>query len=95
MKKLQNNPLEFEIQILKEEIQKLKARNLEKDQNKAWETSFIRKILIAVLTYFVMIILMGSIGVDDPEVNAIVPTLGFLLSTLSLSLVKSLWSKFN
>lgn len=92
-KKLQNNPVELKLELLEEEIQKIKERNAEKDEHKAWETSLFRNFLIAILTYFVMVLLMGSIGVEEPEVNAIVPTLGFLLSTLSLSIFKSLWNK--
>jgi hypothetical protein len=92
-KKLQNNPVEVKLQLLEEEIQKIKERNTEKDEHKAWETSLFRKFLIAILTYFVMVLLMGSIGVEEPEVNAIVPTFGFLLSTFSLSVFKSLWNK--
>lgn len=95
MKKLQNNPTDLKIQLLEEEIQKIRERNAEKDEHKAWETSLFRKFLIAGLTYFLMVLLMGSIGVENPEVNAIVPTLGFLLSTISLSVFKSLWKRIQ
>ncbi len=94
-KKLQNNSksdLLREIDLLKVEIQKLKERNKEKDADKAWETSWVRKALVALFTYFAMVILMGSIGVSEPFVNAIIPTLGFLLSTFSLSLFKRFWT---
>jgi len=38
---------------LKIEIEKIKGRNRRVEADKAWETSLTRKILIAVLTYFV------------------------------------------
>jgi len=93
MKKLQSNSkdLEKEINFIKEEIQQFKNRNLEKDSNKAWETSLVRKFAIALFTYFIMVIMMNVIGVTDPFENALIPTIGFFLSTLSLSIIRSIW----
>lgn len=34
---------------------------------------------------------MYGIGVNKPELNAIIPTVGFTLSTLSLPYVKHIW----
>jgi hypothetical protein len=40
-----------------------------------------------------MVLVFAAIGNDSPFVNAIVPTLGFTLSTLSLSFFKKIWLK--
>ena len=85
------NTISEELTFLKSEIELLKLRNAEKDSNKSWETSSTRKILIALFTFFVMVLLMGAIGVSEPFLQAIIPTVGFLLSTLSLSLLKHFW----
>ena len=76
------------------EIKKIQARNKKVELDKAWETSKTRKISIAVLTYFVMVLVMYSLGMDKPFISAIIPTLGFMLSTFSLDFIKAFWKKF-
>ena len=75
------------------EIQKIKERNQLVELDKAWETSFTRKIIIAVLTYFVIVIFFYFAGLPKPWTNSIVPALAFLLSTLSLPYFKKIWLK--
>ena len=77
------------------EIAKIKERNCKVEQDKNWEISWFRKIIIAVLTYLVMVSFMWSIKVEKPYINAIIPTLGFILSTLSLSFLRQIWEKFR
>ena len=76
-------------------IKKIEDQNKQVELNKAWETSWTRKITIAVLTYIVILLFFKIAGVEKPLLNAIVPTLGFLLSTLSLGLFKKLWIRVN
>lgn len=77
--------------LLKQEIDAIKARNSRVELDKAWETSLTRKVCIAIATYTVVALFMISIGVEKPLVNAIVPVLGFLLSTMSVSIIKKWW----
>lgn len=68
-------------------------RNARVEADKAWETSLTRRGVIAVVTYFVATFFMWRIGVAEPFLNALVPTGGYLLSTLSLGMVKKWWLK--
>lgn len=77
-----------------QEIKKIQERNKRVELDKAWETSKTRKISIAVLTYFVMVLVMYSLRMDHPFVGAVIPTLGFMLSTFSLDFIKRFWGKF-
>ena len=77
-----------------EEIRKIQERNKKVELDKAWETSKTRKISIAVLTYFVMVLVMYSLNMDVPFTSAIIPTLGFTLSTFSLDFIKKIWIRF-
>ena len=79
---------------IEQEIKKIKERNKRVEQDKAWETSKTRKVSIAVLTYFVMVLVMHSLKMDSPFIGAIIPTLGFTLSTFSLDFIKEYWKKF-
>lgn len=79
---------------LEERISQIEARNRRVEASKAWEGSFLRKSVVALSTYIVMVLVMSTMGVKDAFVSAIIPTLGFLLSTLSLSFVKDYWIKY-
>ena len=54
----------------------------------------IPKILAVIFTYLSIAIYMDAIEVDRPWLNAIVPAVGFLLSTLTLPFFRELWEKF-
>ncbi|MBA3723468.1 MAG: hypothetical protein H0W89_01055 [Candidatus Levybacteria bacterium] len=84
-----------DLEVLKTEVEKLKTRNKRVEANKAWETSFTRKVTLAGLTYFVIGLTLTTIKNPDPWINAIIPTLGFLLSTLSLPYIKDVWERYR
>lgn len=76
---------------IEERLEKIEERNKKVEADKAWEVSFSRKVVVAGLTYLVICIFFITIDLPRPWVNAIVPTLGFVLSTLSLRYFKRLW----
>ncbi|PIZ64325.1 hypothetical protein COY14_04880 [Candidatus Roizmanbacteria bacterium CG_4_10_14_0_2_um_filter_36_9] len=78
---------------LESRIAKIEARNLKVELDKAWETSWTRKMLLIIFTYLSIAFYLHAINVDRPWLNAIVPAVGFLLSTLTLPFFKNLWEK--
>jgi biotin transporter BioY len=74
-------------------IEDILKRNSKVELDKAWETSKTRRAVIAGITYTIAALFMYRIGIDDYLVNALVPTGGYLLSTLSLPFVKGWWLK--
>ena len=78
---------------LKNEVRDIQNRNKKVEADKAWETSFLRKILIAVFTYLIIVLFFFIAKLSKPFVNAIVPTLGFVLSTLTIPIFKKYWIK--
>ncbi len=82
------------IKQLELRIKDLENRNQIKDTNKAWETSLTRRILIALFTYLAVSLYFSALGINNPWLSAIVPTAGFLLSTLTLPWFKGLWIKY-
>ncbi len=80
-----------ELEQIKKDIEQLKARNARVELDKAWETSLFRKLLVAGLTYVVILIFLSSMDFPRPFISAIVPTLGFILSTLTVRAVKQWW----
>ena len=79
---------------LKKEIEKIKERNKRVEGDKNWETSWFRKISISVLTYFVIVLFFYFADLPKPFVNSIIPAVAFVLSTLSLPVLKKFWLKY-
>lgn len=76
---------------IEERITAIEARNKRVELDKAWETSWTRRLSIAGLTYIVIAIYLIVTGHDQPFINAIVPPVGFILSTLVLRRVRRIW----
>lgn len=77
---------------LEKEIKKIQERNKRVELDKAWETSWTRRICIMILTYIVVIIYSYVIReFDNIFLSSLVPVIGFTLSTLSLKLVRKIW----
>lgn len=83
------------IDKLSREVELIKHRNERVEADKAWEISWTRKILLIIFTYISIGSYMFAIGVNKPWLNAVVPSIGFLLSTLTLPYFKNLWLKYN
>ena len=79
---------------LEERVAKIEARNKKVEGDKAWETSWTRKVLISLFTYLAIAGYLAFIVGINPWINAIVPTVGFLLSTLTLSWFKKIWFQY-
>lgn len=78
---------------IEKEINDIKERN-KKVENKAWETSFTRKICIIILTYIVVILYSLSISkINNVFLSSLVPVIGFTLSSLSLNAIRKIWEK--
>ena len=79
---------------LEKEIAAIKARNKKVETDKAWETSWTRRVCIMVLTYVVVVLYSYTISqISNIWLSSLVPVIGFTLSTLSLGLVRKLWEK--
>ena len=81
------------MQNLDERVKNIELRNKKVEADKAWEGSWTRKIAIVICTYIAVGIFLTVIKVTAPWINAIVPTIGFMLSTLTLPFVKNWWKK--
>lgn len=79
---------------LENEISKIKERNKKVETDKAWETSFTRKLCICILTYIVVVTYSHLINkISNVWLSSLVPVIGFTLSTVSLKLIRNIWEK--
>jgi peptidoglycan/LPS O-acetylase OafA/YrhL len=90
---LEYNNFMDELDQIKKDIQEIKERNTRVEKDKAWETSWSRRVLVILLTYVVAVLFFFFAQLPNPFLNAIVPTLGFVLSTASIPFFKKLWLK--
>ena len=74
---------------LNQKIQQIEKRNKKVEADKAWEASWTRRMLLTVFTYLAIGVYLWAIEVNRPWLNAIVPAVAFMLSTLTTSFLKS------
>lgn len=74
--------IDSRVSALEAQLQSIIDRNNRVEAEKAWETSNTRRLLIVAVTYMLMSLVLTVIGVKNPLINAVVPTLGYYLSTL-------------
>lgn len=80
-----------ELRELTKRIEVIEARNSKVELDKQWETGTFRKVVLLAITYILLAIYMTLIGVNRPWLNSIIPSLGFLISTLTLGWIKTIW----
>ena len=72
-------------------IEDIEKRNARVELDKAWEKSPVRRISIAILTYLVICLFLYVIGEENIFVLALVPVLGFILSTISMKIIRKIF----
>jgi hypothetical protein len=83
----------MDIGQIEKEIGDIKERNKRVEADKAWEISLTRRFLLSIFTYLAIGIYLNAINIPKPWLNAIVPAVAFMLSTLTLPFFKRIWQK--
>lgn len=82
----------MEVKNLEKRLKAIESRNNKVEADKAWETSLIRKVLLALFTYLAIgLYLQFVLELNNAWLNAVIPSIGFLLSTLTLPFFKRIW----
>jgi len=88
---MQDQKIVEKIIRIEEQLEAIAGRNQRVEIEKAWETSTTRVLSVVLLTYALMSLTFSIIGVQEYFINAIIPTLGYFLSTQSLPIIKRRW----
>ncbi len=81
---------------VEEDLASIKQRNARVEKDKAWETSHVRIFSICIITYIVAVVTLFAIGGNNIFLSALVPALGFYLSTQSFPFISRVLEKqFN
>lgn len=83
--------MEQKIKEIEKKIEKIEKRNKRVEADKAWETSNLRKILIIILTYIFAVLYLTIADTTNPFFGAVVPCVGFYLSTQTIKIIKKIW----
>ncbi len=75
---------------LEERISKIEERNKRVEADKKWERSILRRVSIAVLTYLLICLFLYTINETNIFLKAVVPVVGFILSTISLRILRKI-----
>ena len=74
-------------------LDEIKARNQRVEADKAWETSWTRRGVLAAATYAVVLYFLLLVGAPNPYLNALIPAGAFLLQQTTLPWLKQRWTK--
>lgn len=77
---------------LEERVAKLEARNRRVEADKGWETSWLRRGSIMLLTYLTVVFYLKYVVHINPWINGLVPVIGYGLSTLTVGFLKKRWA---
>lgn len=80
---------------MEREIAAIRERNARVEGDKRWEVSNCRKLSILGLTYTVALLAFFSMGTRYFYLDALIPTLGYFLSTRSLPVIRHWWESFG
>lgn len=83
--------MDKKIEELEKRIKDIEERNKRVEKDKAWETSLLRKILIIILTYIFAVLYFKIADTTNPFFGAVVPCVGFFLSTQTINIIKKKW----
>jgi len=81
------------LEQIEKQLELIKKRNTRVEADKAWEVSVVRICSICAITYLVAAALLRVIGAEHFWLGAMVPPVGFFLSTQSLPAIKQWWIK--
>ncbi|MDD4897684.1 MAG: hypothetical protein WCZ99_03160 [Candidatus Paceibacterota bacterium] len=76
---------------IEQRIKKIEDRNQKVEDDKKWETSMTRRGLLMLFTYLAIGTYMRAIDIERPWLNAVVPAVAFMLSTLTMPFFKRMW----
>lgn len=86
-----SSDIESRVARLEYELESVRARNSRVESDKAWEMSPLRIGAIATITYVIVFVVLYLIGAANPALSALVPAIGYLLSTQTMPRLKRYW----
>jgi len=86
--------VEARVLTLEEQVQKLNLMQKYDELKSKWDRSLVRIIYVSTTTYLFVAVFMFILEVDNYLVNALIPSLGYILSTQTLPSIKKAWVRY-
>ena len=83
------------MESLEERVSRIEQRNKSVELDKAWEVSISRRIILFGFTYVVVALFFVQVHIEHPWTTALEPALAFLVSTLTMPYLRTLWVRWN
>ncbi len=80
---------------MRRDMLEIQQRNARVERDKAWETSWTRRLVIAGAIWAGAWPWLDSLGVELAARHAAVPSVAYVVSTLSLPVVKRWWMRIR
>ena len=84
-----------DLKNLEKRIKNIEERNKKVELDKTWELSYLKRFLLTSFTYLSIGFYLKAINIPKPWLNAIVPAIAFMLSTLTLPFFKKWWVTYK
>lgn len=85
--------IENDIQELQEEVERLKLKVKSDELKDQWHQSKVRIVYVSVTTYVVALVFMFAFDIDNPFLNAFIPSLLYVFSFQSLPFIRRMWTR--
>jgi hypothetical protein len=80
--------------MMNESVLEIQQRNSRVEADKAWETSRTRRACVALVIYLAASGVFLRLESPRPYADAVVPVLGYILSTLTFGAIKDWWTHY-
>jgi hypothetical protein len=80
---------------VRHQLAEIQARNERVEREKAWETSWTRRLVISGATWIAAWLWLLGLGVEHAARQALVPALAYVVSTLSLPFLRRWWIRIR
>jgi hypothetical protein len=78
---------------VEERLAAIESRYAKVELYKSWEKSLFRRLGISVVTYIVIALYLLAINNENPFLYALIPAVGYFLSTLVMKNLRDLWGR--
>ena len=79
--------------LLDEKVESIVERNKRVEIDKSWETSKLRRGILASVTYLIVLYFLILINAPNPFLNAFIPAGAYLIQQYSIPFIKKFWVK--
>src|SRR5689334_7596308 len=84
-----------ELEDIRRELAELRERNIRVEREKAWETSWARRLLVAAMTWLGAWLWLRELGAEHAALQALVPSGAYAVSTLTLPVLRRWWMRIR